>query len=57
MDMVLEGRCEQALNGMTFPVDRGYAKEGFINTLSEAGASIIVILPEHLLRCHPFVGK
>lgn len=55
--MVLEGRCEQALNGMTFPVDRGYAKEGFINTLSEAGASIIVILPEHLLRCHPFVGK
>lgn len=56
MDMILDGRGEQALNSLTITADRGYGKESFTTQLAESGVSSMVVLPDHLLRCHPFVG-
>lgn len=57
MQMVLKGRVEQALNSLTVSVDHGHGKESLITTLADCSSSSIVVLPKHLLRCHPFVGR
>lgn len=55
--MVLEGHGEKVLKSLTVSVDRGYGKESLMQTLADCGSSSIFVLPEHLLRCHPFVGQ
>ena len=55
--MVLEGRGEQSLTGVTITADRGYAKQEVLCMLSNKGLISMFVMPEHLLRCHPFVGS
>lgn len=49
MDVVLDGRGDHALNGLTITVDRGYGKESFTTSFFESGASSMVVLSDHLL--------
>lgn len=37
--------------------DRGCSGTALISTSLKLGISSIFIMPQHLLRCHPFVGK
>lgn len=57
MENVTDGRGEAALVGLTLTADRGYGKEAIVGILAELGISSMFILPEHLLRCHPFIGQ
>ena len=52
-----EGRGEQALGGFTIKADRGYGKESILKCLMESGIGSMLIMPEHIVRAHPFVGK
>lgn len=53
----MEGRGEEAVNGCIVTADRGYRKESFLNMFSKFGFASVFIMPDHLLRVHPFVGK
>lgn len=57
MAMVTEGRGEQSFNNFTLTFDRGYGKESLTNKVSNMGSSSMAVLPDHLLRWHPFVAK
>lgn len=54
---VLDERGEEALNGCIIAADRGYGKDSFLEILSGHGLSSIFVMPEHLIRCHPFVAQ
>jgi hypothetical protein len=45
------------LHGFTVTADRGYAKMSLIKQLVDYDIGFVLIMPEHLLECHPFVGK
>ena len=53
---VVDARGEESLSGFVFTADRGYGKMSMIAFLARKGIGFIFIMPEHLLRCHPFVG-
>jgi hypothetical protein len=53
---LIEGRGEQCLHGLLLTADRGYGSIALIRTLLRHGIGSIV-MPQHLLRCHPFVGR
>ena len=57
IDAVLEGRGESSFHGFTLTADRGYGKYSLVQELFCKGISAIFVLPEHLIRCHPFVGR
>lgn len=57
LDAVTEGRGEESLHGMVVTADRGYGGMQLIRLLLRYGIGSILVMPEHLLRCHPFVGK
>lgn len=54
---LFEARGEQSLSGFVITADRGYVKLSMVPNLSQKGIEFDLIMPEHLLRCHPFVGK
>ena len=54
---LLEGGGEQSLHGLIITADRGYGSFSLIQNLLTSGIGSIVIMPEHLLRCHTFVGE
>lgn len=54
---LLEVTGEQSLHGLVITADRGYGSMQLIRSLLRHGIGSIMIMPEHLLRCHPFVGK
>lgn len=37
--------------------DRGYRKENFLNLLTSFGLAAVLLMPDHILRCHPFVAS
>lgn len=45
------------VNGMTLTACCGYGNESFIQSLSESCASSMIVLPDQLLKVHPFVGR
>lgn len=52
-----EGRGDQALGGFIIIADRGYGKESILKCLIDSGIGSMLIMPENILRSHPFVGK
>lgn len=54
---LVEGRGEQCLHGLVFTEDRGYRSSSFIRSLLRLDIGSILIVPEHLLHSHPFVGS
>ena len=52
----MDARGEESLSGFLITADRGYEKMSMIRSLARKGIGFIFIMPEHLLRCHPFVG-
>ena len=54
---LLESRGEQSMHGCIFTADRGYGKMSLLREFQRNGIGSMLVLPEHLLRCHPFVGK
>ena len=55
IDALLEGRGERHLSGFTVTVDRGYGKLSTLTSLFIRGINYILIMPDHILKCHPFV--
>lgn len=53
---ILDGRGKQSLLGFVITADRGYGKLSLLKKLLKNGIGSILVMPEHLLRCHPFVG-
>ena len=53
---ILNGRTGQSLCGVTITTDHGYGSLKSIEELNKQSVSAIFLMPEHLLRCHPFVG-
>ena len=56
LDRLLENRGELSVAGVTMTADRGFAKFAGIPKLMAHGIHAVYIFPEHLIRCHPFVG-
>ena len=54
---VFEEQGQVNINGVIMAADRGFGKTAAIRKLASLGINIIFIFPEHLLRCHPFVGE
>ena len=54
---LLEGHGEHSIHGLVFTADRGYGSMALLKLLLSYNIGSIFIMPEHLLRCHPFVGK
>lgn len=57
IDAVLEERGESSFHGFKLTADRGYGKISLVQELLFKGISAIFVSPEHLIRCHPFVGR
>ncbi|PXF45600.1 hypothetical protein BWQ96_04605 [Gracilariopsis chorda] len=53
---LMDGRREEAVNGCIVTADRGYGKGAFMEILAEFGMGSVFVMPNHLLRVHPFVG-
>ena len=57
VESLLEGRGEQSVHGLVVTGDRGYGKISLIRELMKHGIGSIMVMPEHLTQCHPFVGR
>ena len=56
VNTVVDARGEESLSGFVITADRGKGKMKMIPSLARKGIGFIFIMPEHLLRCHPFAG-
>ena len=54
---LLEGHGAHSIHGLVFTADRGYGSMALLRLLLSYNIGSIFIMPEHLLRCHPFVRK
>lgn len=57
LDILVESRGEQSLHGLVLTADRGYGSMSLMRILMGRGIGSMLIMPQHLLRCHPFVGQ
>ena len=57
LDSLLSGLGQVSVSGLVLTADRGYAKMKLMKRLMGLGIGSMFIFPEHLLRCHPFVGQ
>eukprot|EP00171_Calliarthron_tuberculosum_P010714 IDg10714t1 len=57
IDSLLEGRRERNLCGFIVTADRGYGKLSAMTSLFRRGINCILIIPDHFLKCHPFVRR
>lgn len=57
IDSLMDGRGEKSITGCIVTADRGYGNERFMKILMEQGLGSIFVMPDHILGCHPFVGK
>lgn len=57
LDVLADGGKEQSLHGLVATADRGYGSTLLLRSLLRRGVGTMLNLPEHLLRCHPFVCK
>lgn len=54
---LMDGKGERALKGLTVTADMGYGRERLLAKWPEVKASGMVVFPDHLLLCNPFVGE
>lgn len=52
---IFDGEGADVLNSCIVTTDRGYRKEAIMEVISYLGLSYVYILPENILRSHPFV--
>jgi hypothetical protein len=57
LNYILESRCEQSFNGFTIIYDLGYSKMALVKHILHHDIGVILAMPDHLIACHPFVGK
>lgn len=57
LDALLEGRGEQSVHGLVVTAERGYGKLELIEELVRHCVWAILVMPDHVLRCHPFVAR
>lgn len=53
----IDVRGDNSLHGLVLTADRGYGNLSLIRSLLLHGISSILVMPQHLIRCHPFVGR
>lgn len=56
LSSILEHRGDECLRGIIMTVDRGYAHPNMLQEMANYGVACVGIMPEHLVKCHPFVG-
>lgn len=56
LDDMVECQGQMSLNGLTVTEDRGYGSIGLLKSLIGRRIGGVIVIPEHLLRCHPFLG-
>lgn len=54
---MFENVCLEALNSRIVTADKGYAKESFLSVKESLGFSSVFVMPDHVLRSHPFVAS
>lgn len=54
---MMDHRGDNSLKGVLLMVDRGYGTEKMLEEIAKFGVSRFVIMPDHSLKCHPFVAK
>ena len=52
----MNGRGEKSMRGMRITADRGYRSVFLGTVFAYFGVSSSFVIPQHLKRCHPFVG-
>lgn len=57
LTIFFEGRGEQARSGFLITADRGYGKTTVLDLLSSFGVAALFVMPDHILRAHPFVAE
>ena len=57
IEYLMEGRGEQSMHGFVITADRGYGRVSLMRELMGRGIGSIMVMPEHLMMCHPFVGR
>lgn len=57
LSTLLDGKGQEALNSCVVTADRGYGKESFLNLFTSFGLAAVFVMPDHILRCHPFVAS
>lgn len=56
LDVFVAGHGEISLRGIIASADRGYGSITLLKSFLSRGMGGIMIMPSHLLKCHPFVG-
>jgi hypothetical protein len=57
IESLMEGRGELSSKGLIVTADRGYGKAALLETLRDKGIGCMFVMPQHLLKCHPFVAS
>lgn len=57
INSIVDERGESSLSGFVVTADRGYGKISMIPSLATRGVGFVFIMPQHLIRCHPFVAR
>ena len=57
LNCIFEEQGQMNVNGVLVAADRGFGKIAAIQKLAHMGIHILFVFPEHLLKCHPFVGE
>lgn len=57
LQTLLGGRGEQSVLGFVVTADRGYGNLSLLKNLLKQGIGAVMVMPEHLLKCHPFVAE
>lgn len=57
LDLFIGERGEASMHGLLAASDRGYKTLSLLRTLGEHEIGAIMIMPEHKLRCHPFIVR
>ena len=57
LSIVLKDQGTQSLRGVIVTADRGYGRLSLLRSLLAHEIGSLFVMPEHLLHCHPFVGR
>jgi hypothetical protein len=57
LSCVLESRGEQNVHGFIITADHGYAKTILVKEMQKLDLGAVLVIPEHVLACHPYVAK
>lgn len=57
LSSIVESLGALSSSGLIVTADRGYGRMSLLRCLSALGIHSMFIMPSHLNKCHPFVGK